>query len=75
MLTRFMTDVQKINWSDGNWFPENSGYSPQGVLRLSGRELLFGEAGRLVANKFTPLANLRNRQGTGLEHLGGGVRL
>jgi hypothetical protein len=32
------------------------------VLRLDGRELLFGEAGRLVANKFTPLANLCHRQ-------------
>src|ERR1700687_1852608 len=43
-------------------FPINSGHSPQGVLRLNGRELLFGEAGRLAANKFTPLANLCNRQ-------------
>jgi hypothetical protein len=30
--------------SDGNAFPENSGQSPQGVLRLNGPELLFGEA-------------------------------
>src|SRR5580693_1722627 len=35
MLMRFMTDLHKINWSDENWFPANSGYSPQGVLRLS----------------------------------------
>ena len=35
---------------------------PQGVLRLNGRERLFGEAKRLVVNKFTPLANLCNRQ-------------
>src|ERR1035441_7281329 len=36
--------------------------SPQGVLRLNGRELLFGEAKRLVGNKFTPLADCCNRQ-------------
>ncbi len=36
--------------------------SPQGVLRLNGRELLFWEAKGLVASKFTPLANLCNRQ-------------
>jgi hypothetical protein len=32
------------NLSIGRAFPENSGHSPQGVLRLNGRELLFGEA-------------------------------
>jgi len=32
------------NLSDGNAFPENLGHSPQGVLRLNRRELLFGEA-------------------------------
>ncbi len=41
---------------------ENSGHSPQGVLRLNGRELLFGEAKPFVANKFTPLANFCNTQ-------------
>src|SRR5208282_6604424 len=44
-------------------FPRNSSHSPQGVLRLNGRELLFGEAKRLVGKKFTPLANLCNRRG------------
>jgi hypothetical protein len=38
------TDLHQINWSGGNTFPGNSGHSPQGVLRLNGRELLFGEA-------------------------------
>jgi hypothetical protein len=37
------------NLSDGNAFPENLGHSPLGVLRLNGRELLFGEANCLVA--------------------------
>jgi hypothetical protein len=35
--------------SDGNAFPENSGHSPQGVLRLNERELLFGEARECTA--------------------------
>jgi hypothetical protein len=41
---------------------QNLSHSPQGVLRLNGRELLFGEAKRSVTTKFTPLANLGNRQ-------------
>jgi hypothetical protein len=37
------------NLSDGNAFPENLGHSPLGVLRLNGRELLFGEARECTA--------------------------
>ncbi len=43
-------------------FPANSGHSPQGVLRLDGRELPFWEARRSAANKFTPLDNPSNRE-------------
>jgi hypothetical protein len=43
-------------------FPVNSGHSPQGVLRLDGRELPFGEARRSAASKFTPLDNPSNRE-------------
>jgi hypothetical protein len=35
-------------------FPENSGQSPQGVLLLNGRELLFGEAEECTA-RIVPL--------------------
>jgi hypothetical protein len=38
-----------LSLSEGNAFPENPGQSPQGVLRLRRRELLFGEAREFTA--------------------------
>jgi len=41
-------------------FPIISGHSPQGVLRLNGRELLFEEAGPGNANTNERVLSVRN---------------
>jgi hypothetical protein len=64
---RFMTNLQKINVSDEMRFPENSARLPQGVLRPLVGKVLFGEAGRFVAPKFTRLASFCNRQASPVE--------
>ncbi len=45
---RTMASIQRTNGFMTRLLPNDS---PQGVLRLSGRELLFGEAGRINANR------------------------
>jgi hypothetical protein len=43
VLARFMKETW-LYLSDGNWFPENSGHSPQGVLHpVVGSALRGGE--------------------------------
>src|ERR1019366_7685481 len=49
LISGMWTSPFRNNLSGRNAFPENSGHSPQGVLRLHGRELLFGEARQLRA--------------------------